>query len=344
MKIRRSLYISLVLLILGILGWWFWASKKDQPSGAKSGSSSNTATPNGATNRPNASNAQPTSASAPTPPLVDSKLAKMEAFMSAQNARSLDFYGKVIDQHGDPVAGVKITAAVGRIVSLTESGGEKFYAETDSAGKFSFVGIHGSGVGYLLSKDGYTFSQRQPASSRPKDYVPDLDNPMVFHMWKLQGAEPMVHTAFDSRVSYDGQTTAFDLIAGRKANGGDLRITLTRNPLQVRRGVDRFDWTVQIQMAGGGLVETSDLYPYEAPESGYQPTFDLSVAKDAPSWTQRLTKTFYVQNAKGNYGRVTIDLTTDSERPQGTGIAIETWLNPSGSRDLEFDPAQVIKP
>jgi hypothetical protein len=116
----------------------------------------------------------------------------MEAFMVAQNAKSLDFYGKVIDQHGDPVAGVKITAAVGRIVSLTESGGEKLYTETDSNGKFSFLGIRGSGVGYLLSKDGYSFSQRQPASSRPKDYVPDPDNPMVFKMWKLQGAEPMV--------------------------------------------------------------------------------------------------------------------------------------------------------
>jgi hypothetical protein len=333
-----------MVLILGILGWWFWASKMVQPSEPKTGSSSNTGLANGASNRPNASNAQPASASAPTPPLVDSKLTKMEAFMSAQNAKSLDFYGKVIDQNGDPIAGVKVKAGVGRITSLTESGGEKYYTETDSAGKFSFVGIHGAGVGFLLSKDGYSFSQRQPASSRPKDYVPDPKNSVVFTMWKLQGAVPMVHTAFEGRVPYDGQTTTFDLFAGRKANGGDLRITLTRNPLQVRRGVDRFDWTVQIQMAGGGLVEASDLYPYEAPESGYQPMFDLSVAKESPNWTQRLTKTYFIQTAKGDYGRVNIDLTVDSERPQGTGIAIETWLNPSGSRDLEFDPAKAVKP
>lgn len=344
MKKRRSRYITLIVIVLGILGWGFWAGKKVHPSEPKNGNSANAVAPNSAINRPGASNAQPASVSAPAPPLVDSKLAKMEALMAAQNTKSLDFYGKVIDQHGDPVAGVKINAGVGRIISLTESGGEKYYAETNSAGKFKFVGIHGAGVGFLLSKDGYSFSQRQPASSRPKDYVPDPDNPMVFTMWKLQGADPMVHTAFDSRVPYDGQTTAFDLLAGRKVSSGDLRITLTRHPLQVRRGVDRFDWTVQIEMDGGGMVETSDLYPYEAPAGGYQPTYNLSEAKDAPSWTQRLTKTFYVQNKKGGYGRVTIDLTTDSERPQGTGIAIEAWVNPSGSRDLEFDPEKAIKP
>jgi len=50
----------------------------------------------------------------------------------------------------------------------------------------------------------------------------------------------MVHTAFDSRVPYNGQTTVFDIFTGRKSNDGDLKITLTRHPLQVRRGKDRF--------------------------------------------------------------------------------------------------------
>ena len=330
-----------ILFLLGALLWW--RSGLLRPPEFNLAHSANHVTSKSPTDRPSPSNIK-IPASVATPPIVDAKSALMEAYMAAQNAKALDFYGKVIDQHGDPIPGVKVKAGVGRIISLVESGGEKYYTETDSAGKFRFIGIHGAGVGFLLSKDGYSYSQRQPASSRPKNYVPDQDNPMVFIMWKLQGAERLVHTALDSRVPYDGQTAAFDLIAGCKSDSGDLRITLTRIPMQVRRGIDRFDWTVQIQVAGGGLVETTDMYPYEAPAGGYQPSFDFSEEKAAPNWTQRLTKTFYFQNTKGNFGRVTIDLTADSERPQGTGVTIEAWLNPSGSRDLEFDSSQTTNP
>jgi hypothetical protein len=272
----------------------------------------------------------------------DPKTVAIEVLMSSENHKSMDFYGKIVDQDNHPVEGVRVTAGVGTYEGPTRSGGQKYYTVSDAEGLFSFTGIHGAGCGYILEKDGYAFDQRQPFASRPKDYVPDQNKPALFAMWRLQGANPMAHTAFDSRVAYDGQTTAFDLISGRKAEGGDLRITLARNPLRVRRGREFFDWSVKIQVAGGALVANSDLYPYEAPETGYASTFDISVSKDAPNWTQRLTKAYYFRTARGEYGRMNIDLTTDSERPEGTGISIAAWINPSGSRNLEWDPAKQV--
>jgi hypothetical protein len=342
MNNRRLLYVALVILVLGILGWWSGILKLSQHSAVQplstqlsstGGSSSGVGTPSKTTPGPGA---------IPSASIMD-KASLMQAQLESRNRMNINVYGKVVDQTGTPVPGVKVHGGVLLINGFDSSRNENYEAETDSQGLFSFVDLHGVRFGVKLEKKGYEYNPNLYVNWW-NGYKPDANSPAIFAIYKLQGAKPMVHTAFDSRVPYDGQMAAFDLFSGRKVGSGDLRITLTRNPIQVRRGVDRFDWTVQIQMAGGGLVETSDLYPYEAPESGYQPTFDLSVAKDAPSWTQRLTKTFYVQNAKGDYGRVTIDLTTDSERPQGTGIAIEAWLNPSGSRDLEFDPAQLIKP
>ena len=257
--------------------------------------------------------------------------------MWSENHKSLEFYGKIVDQEGRPVEGVRVVALVGTIVSFTESGGSKYVTVSDAEGRFSFTGIHGAGCGYLLSKDGYEFNQRLPCSSRPKDYVPDPNKPIVFPVWKWQGPMPITHVAFDSRVPYDGQPAAFDIFAGRKADNGDLRVSLSRNPLPVRRGVDHFDWSVEIQVVDGGLAEMSDIYPYEAPVKGYQGAFKFHVDKDAKNWTERLTKMFYVRTSKGEYGRVYIDLSSDSERPQGTGITIESWLNSSGSRNLEFD-------
>ena len=90
-------------------------------------------------------------------------------------------------------------------------------------------------------------------------------------------------------------------------------------------------------------MEATDLYKNLALESGYQNSRFFAQSKDDTNWTESLTKTFYVRLPKGQYARVFFDLTMNSVRPD-TGIRIETWLNPSGSRNLEFDETKAIKP
>jgi hypothetical protein len=305
-------------------------------------SSADMTVPNDTTNQPSASSTTPASASPPAYNPFDSKAARMDAIFAAENARSLDFYGKVVDQFGHPIPGVQAKGSILLVVSPISSANKEVVAETDAGGRFEFVGFHGANFGVLLEKPGYESNGKSNSSPNGRS---DRNNPVIFTLWKTQGAQPMVHTQLDSRVPYDGRMAAFDIFSGLKTNTGDLQVTLTRNPVQVHRGGDPFDWVVKIHLVGGGLVETSAAYPYEAPNSGYQPTVDLSMTKNAPDWTQRLTKTYYIRTANGDYGRVNIDLTTDSERPQGTGISIETWLNPTpGSRNLEFDRDKAIKP
>ena len=142
-------------------------------------------------------------------------------------------------------------------------------------------------------------------------------------------------------------SAAFDITTGKRTDLGELQIALTQNPLIVRRGFDHFDWSVKIAMVAGGLIETKDPYKYLAPESGYQSSVAFAQAKDDPKWQDRLRFYYYVRTAKGQYGVVLIDLTPGSNRPDaglGIGLSIETWLNPAGSRNLEFDPAKQIRP
>ena len=161
-------------------------------------------------------------------------------------------------------------------------------------------------------------------------------------MWKLRGPEPMIHTEFDSRVPYDGTSAMFDFVTSKKIPNGDLRVTLLRNPLQIQRGRDKFDWTVKIEMIGGGLLPENDLYPNWAPDSGYQSTFEVRErATDVP-WAQDMSQNFYFKNSRDQYGRLFIGLSTDSMRPD-TGISIQAWINPSGSQNLEFDPTKQIR-
>ena len=267
----------------------------------------------------------------------------MQAEWNASNSKALDFYGKVVDQEGSPVAGVKIKAGVGLVINFERSGGKDYYTETDAHGRFSFIGIHGSGVGFTLTKEGYFYNQRLPVTSRPKDYVPDPDNPVIFPIWKLKGAEPMVHVEAHCGLAVDGSPMSFDLLTGKKTNGGDLVIRLVRNPVNIDRSKP-FDWTLTLQINGGGLISVGTIYTNEAPVEGYKSSVTVSMSASEKNWSPSLVQTYFFKARNGQvYGRITANLMANYQ-PAPTHFEFEVYANPSGSRNLEFDPANVVKP
>jgi hypothetical protein len=266
-----------------------------------------------------------------------SKEQAVQEIMLERNKQPLDLYGKVVDQSGAPVVGAKVEGSVLLNVDVTRSGGETHVTHTDSEGRFNFIGLHGVKLGISPQKEGYLYDLKLP-SRRPDDYEPDPNNPVVFTMWKLQGAEPLTHTGFKSRVPYDGTPAVFSLQTGKKITdgNGDLRISLTRTPSQVRRGLDKYDWKAAVEIPGGGILPENDPYPYLASETGYLPKFETNMSSNAVPWESELRQNFYFRNPQGQYGRLTVDLSTGSTRPD-TGITVEASINPTGSRNLETD-------
>ena len=45
----------------------------------------------------------------------------------------------------------------------------------------------------------------------------------------------------------------------------------------------------------GGLVEESDEFPFEAPESGYQPVMQFDFQQGQTNWATMLKKDFYIK-------------------------------------------------
>jgi hypothetical protein len=254
------------------------------------------------------------------------------------NLRAIAVYGRVLDQDALPVGDVEVYGGVLLNLGWERSGSRVYSTKTDEKGFFEFTGLHGERLGLKLQKPGYEYNPNLYLNWW-NSYKPDRSNPAVFRVYKLKGAQRLIHKEFDCRIRYDGQTTVFDMLKGLQSDNGDLKITLIRNPLIVRRGVDRFDWNVKIEILGGSLVESVDPYPYEAPASGYSPALIYEQVRNSPTWTNRLTKTIYIRKRSGEYGRLLIDLNTDSEKAQGTGMSVEVFINPSGSRDLEFGPS-----
>ena len=278
-------------------------------------------------------------------PEQNPKVVAIQSMVAAANSKTLDFYGRAVDQNGDPIAEVTVKAGVGLVINMTQSGGRYYSTQTDAAGKFSFVGIHGAGMGpFVLTKKGYFYDGRSTTSSRPDDYVPDPENPVIFTMWKLKGAEPMRAYSISTAIPCDGSPTRYDLLTGKRVStGGDLVITLTRTPVNITRGTP-FDWAATLQIDGGGMVPISGVYPYNAPAEGYQPAVSIAMPAKMKSWDSAFERSYYFAIENGKiYGRATVTIQADFQPPP-TYLGLSILLNPSGSRNLEYDPARLVNP
>ena len=268
----------------------------------------------------------------------------MQAVMLEQNKQPLDLYGKVVDQYGEPVVGAKVQGNVMLNADDDNTKDEVHFTETDSEGRFSFVGLHGVELGVWPQKQGYDYNLKLP-SKRPDKYQPDPNNPVVFTMWKARGAEPMIHDEKFYGINPDGQIFTIDLVNKRKIEGenvaGDLLVQIQRPPqIQPR---EKYDWSFVMTAINGGFIEvTENSYLNEAPEDGYQQKYEIDMSSSNPSWQEQIEKTFYIKSRGGQvYGH--LHITVIPNYNDTSVFKTDSYINPAGSRDLEFDPSKQIR-
>jgi hypothetical protein len=253
------------------------------------------------------------------------------------------FWGKVVDQNGDALPGVKIKTGIrhwimanGRYSRNIES-----FQETGPDGLFQVLEGSGDVLGIdALEKEGYELppkTKRNFGYNISENITPDPANPIVFRMWKKVPSEDLLRFDKDFRIPYDGTPVSFDLVAGKRESSnssGDLRVTLLRQPLQIQPR-QRFDWIAKVEMLNGGLLECVDDFGYLAPDQGYKSLMEFRHMATDTNWTQRLKIAFYVRIRGGQmYGKVSLDFRTGSDR-ETTGFSIASSVNPSGSRSLQ---------
>jgi hypothetical protein len=266
----------------------------------------------------------------------DESILAMGALEDKMESKPMDTYGQVVDQNGQPVAGVKVQGLVK--VGIGDS--EEHDTETDAQGLFHFLGLHGQGLGIRLQKQGYEYGYKIPYQ-RPGNYLPDPNSPVLITMWKLHGPEPMVHTSIHAYIPCDGGVTRFDLLTGKKSPNGDFSVNLIRNPVNIVRGKP-FDWSVTFEVTNGGLQTITNFYPNEAPLEGYQSRITFDFPTNMPQWSSLFTPSLYFKSKDGKmFGRMTVKIMADYQPPP-TLIRADIYANPAGSRNLEFDGNKQI--
>lgn len=255
----------------------------------------------------------------------------------------INFYGKVLDENDEPVAGAHIDFVWN---DLSPEGTSRATTASDQAGLFSLLNKTGKALSVTARKDGYYSARDARHASFEYAYpewkfIPDPNRPVIFHLRKKGEAEPLVHglKLFGSRV--DGTPSYVDFATGKikLTPPGDVLVQCTRSESNRER---RFDWTFTLSVPDGGLIESTEEFMFLAPEEGYEPSIEIGYQADDANWRSQEKRKFFIKSRNGqHYARIEITL-LPSYRDKAA-YDLEWFLNPNSSRNLEFDPDKVIR-
>jgi hypothetical protein len=258
--------------------------------------------------------------------------------LSSQNGIPIVFYGRLEDQFGAPVAGAEIAGST-VVYSGLRSGAEHVSARSDSSGYFEMRAGRGESLGIMPAKQGYvlatTGTDFKYSHLYAGYYVPDPYNPTVIKMWRLQGAEPLLSINQNYRLIYTNAPICFDFLTGKVlSEGGDLRMTLSR-PRGVISQQHPQDWSIEVEVLGGGLVQTSQeeaKVTFSAPDAVYESKKRFG-NNNGPDLVDTM---LFVQSRNGRMNSKLHLMFQVNDNPDGNiNVAFNGVANTNGSRNWE---------
>jgi hypothetical protein len=197
-----------------------------------------------------------------------------------------------------------------------------------------------------VSKEGYdrianrsygSFGYGMPSGNAP----PSQDNPALFVLRKKGNAADLIAVDRDVMIPKDGTAVEVSLTTGKSVESGrgDLKIECWANNADLDPNMNqRYDWRCRISVPEGGMVQRLGEFNYEAPEDGYVASEEIDMPHSAEQWSKNVAKEYFLKLSGSRYARLKFRITSDRNQ----FASITSFLNPSGSRNLEFDPNKRI--
>jgi len=278
---RKRIWIPLVVVLTVCLVLLFRTkqpqrSATSQPGEASTNQPSQPEPPKVAANPPVPSTPQPP-ALPPSATALAQNLAKTNPTAATRLAlwqAPIEFYGRVVDESHNAVAGARVTFHWTEIPA--PDGNRTATSESDLDGLFSLRGQHGPDLMVAIGKEGYYVphgGQWGYHYAFGDKLSPDPRNPVIFKLLKKGKGESLITSSFPAerrqiaKLHHDGTPVELDLYKGAEvpAGGGQLKLEFWR--AITNRNANIFDWKCQLTVPGGGLVEAPEEFAFDAPES-----------------------------------------------------------------------------
>lgn len=316
---RRTIAVGGIILAAFVAALWFARERKITPADSRWESPELNAGTNG-TSKIGGVPPVNGATSAASPVRVPAPKTK-PGVLSLLNDVKIDFYGRVLDQYDAPVVGASVAGII-TVNSGFHSDAESIKAITDANGLFRFEGHRGEKLSLTISKGGYMFPVTNTLFiyshlwRKDERHHPDSKNPVLFRLWKSEGAEELL--LIDQRYRYANETSAsFDLVAHAKVeSGGDLKLSLRRDPGPALKSAP-IDWELTIEAIDGGLIPMADV----------------------------AFQGFFLKSRHGQvYAKIFITFGVNRTEDDGVSVSFFGLANANGSRNLEEDPAKIRTP
>lgn len=344
MSHARIVFALTIGVIIAIALWWLLPRQRNGPAEPATVTAPSRTEPVGSPTPATASQATLSPTPSPNPPSPTSYREQVAAYLASFRT-PINFYGKVVDQHGAPVPQANV-----KLYANDKPGGENtsdYQRQTDAMGCFSLEGAMGITLGVGVSKPGYrrlssVYGQVTSSGtfeyglSSQGPYRSSPESPTVFTLYKVGSVEPLVRIEEKSfRIARDGSLLTISL-----DQQGDHQVVLRcwNKQFETRpTGERKYDWRLEVSVPGGGLMVREDAFAFQAPEEGYTPTDTIDRPASLERWSSTAERSYFFRFEDGTFARANL-------RMQAGGVHFVMWesfFNPKpSSRNLESDPSK----
>jgi hypothetical protein len=340
MSAMRKRILTAALIVIGLLSVWLLLSKKpaEPPSVVA-------LTPDPQTRTQNPTPAAPGQATPPQKPPPEAPFEVQEKRFIMAFKTPIAFYGRVIDQHGEPVAGADVKLSANDKAFGGRS--SQHACKTDGDGQFSIEGITGITLGVEVSKQGYRIippAYGKVTSSGVFEYglstrglhQSSKDAPTTFVLHKQGTIEPLVKIGEKNfRIARDGSPLS---IAVDEQGAHQVVVRCWNQELQRPANQRQYDWRLEVSVPNGGLVMRKDAFAFEAPQDGYLPSDMVEMpAALGNQWRSFAERSYFLHFGDGTFARANLRMRAGGDH----FVVWESFFNPkAGSRNLESSAAE----
>jgi len=341
----KRAWVAFTISLLAVIGlllalWW---GKLGQPTHTKI-----TAIPNSS---PAAVSPSP-SLSAPTanPQLLETQgehRKKTVAKVLSILATPISFYGRVVDQNGNPIPDADVDYGV---IDKFDADGSNYHGKSDESGNFVITGVKGAVLTVGVRKVGYYNIHGKSDSAFAYGVGPDptrkepptSDKPAIFVLQRMGSTESLLHvSSHQYKVPKSGEPLEIDLTTGKTVpmGQGNIRVERWVND-KIEDANGRFDWWFRLTAPNGGLVERQDRFAFQAPIEGYRESIEINMPTSlGEDWHYTLEKSYFIKMRNGQYARADLRIYSGHEN----SLVMESFINPTGGRNLEYDATKELK-